>query len=525
MGFLSRTPRAWRWIVGGIALLACVAVFGARLVDTPLRRRIESSMNASLKGYTVHIGAVRFHPLSGALDLVDWTVVQDANPTPPLAKVPRLKASVQWRSLLQGRLVADFRIEQPTLRLDPEQGAHEVNDPTPVAERGRSWQRAFEQIYPLKINEVAVVDGDMTYTPGEGLKPLQMTHVNLRAGNIRNIRSADRQYPSDLHLDAVVFDRGTLRVDGHADFLAEPHAGLQTDVALQDLPLPYLAGVLRDYVAIRKGTFSGWGALEYSPQIQRVDLQEVTISGADADYILTKANAAQSEHLRKRTLEAAKNVSNDPEIQLRATHVRMINGTIGMLDKTADPAYRVFLTDVDLTVQNFSNQQREGAGTVDIKGKFMGSGPSTVHAVFHPETKSPNFDLAVDINDTDMRAMNDLLRAKGNIDVTAGVFAFYSELKVRNNQVDGYVKPLFRDVVVYDPEQDKDKPLSQKIYQKIVGGVATLLENRNTEEVATKASVQGPIENPGTSTWEMVVRLVQNAFFKAILPGLERSQG
>ena len=190
MGVFRRLAHAWRWIVGGIVLLACAAMIAPPLLDAPLRRRIETSMNASLKGYTVHIAAVHFHPLSWALDLVDWTIVQDANPTPPLGEVPRLTASVQWRALLNGRLVADFRIERPTLHLDPEQGAHEVNHPIPVAERGRSWQRAFEQIYPLKINEIVVVDGDMTYTPGDDFKPLQMTHVNLRAGNIRTVESS-----------------------------------------------------------------------------------------------------------------------------------------------------------------------------------------------------------------------------------------------------------------------------------------------------------------------------------------------
>ena len=46
----------------------------------------------------------------------------------------------------------------------------------------------------------------------------------------------------------------------------------------------------------------------------------------------------------------------------------------------------------------------------DAKGKFMDDGPATLHAVFHPETKSPNFDLQVKIDDTPLRSLNDLLR-------------------------------------------------------------------------------------------------------------------
>ena len=520
----SRMPRWLLWVLGTLAtIVAVLTIVFMFFVDEPLRQRIEANMNAQLKGYTVRIGRAHLDPLGLAVVLKDWSIIEDANPKPPLGEVPKLRASVQWLALLHGRLVADFRIDNPTLHLDEKQGEHEVKNPTPVKQRG--WQEAFEQIYPLKINEIKVNEGDITYAPGTPFKPLHMTHVNVIADNIRNVHSRDREYPSTLHVDAFVFDHGTLRIDGHADFLAEPYAGLQTDVALTDLPLDYLTGVIKDYGAIRKGTFSGYGAIEYAPKIKRVDLQDITITGADADYILTRENQAQQEQIRQQTVRAAKETSNDPGVQLRAKRVRMTRGALAMLDKTANPNYRVFLTDVDLTVQNFSNQKNEGYGTADASGRFMGSGPATLHAVFHPETKSPNFDVAVRVEDTDLTTMNDLLRAKGNFDVTAGKFAFYSELGVKNNNVTGYVKPLFHDVKVYDRNQDREKPLLHQVYEGVVGGVAKLLENPRTEEVATKASVSGPIENPNASTWQIVVRLVQNAFFKAILPGLERSQG
>ena len=53
-----------------------------------------------------------------------------------------------------------------------------------------------------------------------------------------------------------------------------------------------------------------------------------------------------------------------------------------------------------------------------------------------------------------------------------------------------------------------------------MGGVASLLENRR-EEVATKADISGPVENPNSSTWQVIGRLIENAFFRAILPGFD----
>ena len=84
------------------------------------------------------------------------------------------------------------------------------------------------------------------------------------------------------------------------------------------------------------------------------------------------------------------------------------------------------------------------------------------------------------------------------------------------------MKPLFRDMNVYDERQDREKSVFRKLYEGLVGGIAGLLQNRPREEVATQTSISGDIESPQTSTWETMLRLIENAFFKAILPGFER---
>jgi hypothetical protein len=75
---------------------------------------------------------------------------------------------------------------------------------------------------------------------------------------------------------------------------------------------------------------------------------------------------------------------------------------------------------------------------------------------------------------------------------------------------------------VYDARQDKEKSAFHKLYEGLIGGVAKLLQNRPREEVATKVKISGSVDNPKTSTWQTVMNLIQNAFFKAILPGFER---
>jgi hypothetical protein len=121
-----------------------------------------------------------------------------------------------------------------------------------------------------------------------------------------------------------------------------------------------------------------------------------------------------------------------------------------------------------------------------------------------------------------MRLMNDLFRAHGNFDVVRGLFSFYSEIMVRNGIIKGYMKPLFKDVNVYDNRQDKEKGIFRKLYEGVIGGISWLLQNTPRDEVATQITISGKLSNPETSTWETIIGLIQNAFFKAILPGFER---
>ncbi len=175
-----------------------------------------------------------------------------------------------------------------------------------------------------------------------------------------------------------------------------------------------------------------------------------------------------------------------------------------------------------LQLENFTNQRTEGQMTATLDGRFMASGPTKVTAHFRPEIDGPDFDIRVAIENTDLRTMNDMLRAHGKFDVVAGVFSFYSELAVKNAQIRGWVKPLFKDMQAYDPAQDRDKSAMKKLYEKVITGVAKVMKNVPRKEVATQIDISGPLDNPQTSTFQAIIKLIQNAFIKAILPGFDR---
>ena len=130
--------------------------------------------------------------------------------------------------------------------------------------------------------------------------------------------------------------------------------------------------------------------------------------------------------------------------------------------------------------------------------------------------------MNVAILNTDMRALNPLLRAHGRFDVAQGQFTVYAQLGVKDRRIAGYVKPMFSDLKVYDSNKDKTKGLLQQAKEMAIGAAAHVFKNSQTKKVATQVDLSGTLKDPNVSNWQTFVEIVRNAFIKAILPGFDR---
>jgi hypothetical protein len=514
-------PR-WMWWTGlAVGLLVLVTVIAALFIDEPARRYMERKINSRLTGYTVAVPKLHVHPWTVSLELVDATLRQDANPDPPVALFRSLRASLHWNALIHGKIVATITFDRPALYVNLKHLQAEVASDVPLKDRG--WQDALEAVaLDLKIDKLQVRNGELTYVDAGPFKPLRLTRINANANNIRNIKSKDREYPSDLHLEAVVFDSGKLWLDGHADFLAEPHTGIQAALKLEQIELDYFKPVTNRYnLSVSKGTLSLAGDIEYAPTITKLALDRVAIQGVHLEYI-HKPGTAQAEQVRKdQTVKAAKQVADQPDIELRINRVEVTKSTFALVNRAASPEYRVDLTDADLVVENLSNQRIEGASVARLKGRFMGSGETQATLTLRPRKGGYDTQLSARVENADMVRMNNLVHNYGGFEVAAGEMSVYTELQVTNDIVTGYVKPLFRDVKVATPEGEPKPTLGRRLYQGAVGLAAKILKNHPRREVATVVTISGRADQPVYNMWGAVGHLLQNAFIKAILPGFD----
>src|SRR5947208_15901228 len=106
------------WGSGILAVILIVIFVLAYLIDEPLRRKVERDMNARLKGYTVRLEKLDFHPIGLSLDLEKLWIYQTPHADPPIAYIPNIHDRVHWKALLFGRLVGDFQIDYHNIHID-----------------------------------------------------------------------------------------------------------------------------------------------------------------------------------------------------------------------------------------------------------------------------------------------------------------------------------------------------------------------------------------------------------------------
>jgi hypothetical protein len=374
------------------------------------------------------------------------------------------------------------------------------------------------------IDELRVKNGSLTYqTPSPSLlPPINLERTQIRLTSLGGPPAPRGELPSRVELDTALLGTGSLRVRGRADLAATqgPLGDLVFDVGRIELSrfdrMTRPTGLI-----IADGILSTVGRLTRDPEQTRLVVHRLGVAKPVVEYVqITPKDEQRVETATKETTEARE----QPAVRVDLEKAEVTGGTFGFSNRRGTYPYRLFLANTDVTLAGFSNERAKRDGIASIRGWFMDSGPAALDARFKGGgAGAPDFELGVQVENVELSTLNDLLQGAGGFDVSAGRFSFYSEFTVRNGRVDGYVKPFFRDMNVYDTKQDATKDVGRQLYEALVGAGATVLETFR-EPVATKVELSGPIEKPEASAWELVVGLLRNAFWRALVPGIDREE-
>ncbi len=513
------------WVTAGaiVGLGVITLLVASSLLGGPAKRYLETEARNRLPEYDITIGALKFQPFRLGVGLQDVVIRLRSHPEPPLSQIPSLQGKVRVFPLFTGQIDVQLKIDHPKLAATEQQVDAVLHSPEKkeeVEKQKVAWQDTMRQMMPIRLSLV-LADGTVTYQSGPNVEPIELHQLQVDARNVTNRPDDNEAYPSALRVNVRVSDDSNITLESHADFLAKPHPRVEGDLKIEHFSLPALRPLTGKYnIQLRHGDLDLTAHVKYAAPTTMVDVNELLVEGAKVDFVHTTQTKQKKKQQVKKAAEKANDVHTEPSVVVIVSNGKILHSDVGFINKSTSPDYRVFLSDLDLEMHNFSNRPEDGMGTVKLTGSFMGSGPTKVEGAFRPEKPNPDFKVQVRIVKTPVERLNKVLEAHGHIAASQGTFAFFSDMTVKNNRIEGYVKPFLKDVQVYDPEQDQDTA-TRKIFETVVNGVLDLFKNTPTGQVATKTDVSGPVENPHTSTWQILEKLVQNAFFKAILPGFE----
>lgn len=201
------------------------------------------------------------------------------------------------------------------------------------------------------------------------------------------------------------------------------------------------------------------------------------------------------------------------------------NGSIHFRAFQKDPPVDLYLSHVEASIDDLTNihdQITPLIATVKAKALAMDQGDFEFQMKLDPFSYRPTFQLALRLVGLDVTKTNSLMRAYGAFDAERGYFDLVVELDAREGQLEGYVKPLFRNLKVLSLKKDvaEDNVLGL-FWEALVGTATGLLKNQPRDQFGTVIPLRGNLTNPSTSILNVVGNVLRNAFIRAYLPKLQ----
>ncbi len=209
------------------------------------------------------------------------------------------------------------------------------------------------------------------------------------------------------------------------------------------------------------------------------------------------------------------------------THLEITDGLLRYVDTTRQPQVNVFVTHMRATATGLRNrpgEQHSGEfpAEITIEGDSLGAGKLNLYLAAEPLADEPHFHLSMKLDQVNLPALNESLRAYANVDVGRGTFRLVGEMAGRDGGFQGYVKPFFEDLDFHNLE-DKDKGIGSQIWEHIVAGLAWLVKNKPRDQVATRIPFEGKFGDAKLGLFATITNLFRHGFIRAFNPTVEGS--
>jgi hypothetical protein len=205
----------------------------------------------------------------------------------------------------------------------------------------------------------------------------------------------------------------------------------------------------------------------------------------------------------------------------------LVNGSVHFRAPDAQPPVDVYIHSLNATVSNLRNIQDEIdplLAKISATGQVMGHAPFELDVQFDPFSYYPTFALAMRVVGLRVRELNDLAKAYGGVDFEAGYFDMVLAADCTEGRLEGYVKPLFRNLKVLDiPKDMTEDNVLEFFWEAIVGVTTNVLQNQPRDQFGTRIPFTGTLQSPEPDLVVSIGNVLRNAFIRAYLPRLDHA--
>ena len=275
-----------------------------------------------------------------------------------------------------------------------------------------------------------------------------------------------------------------------------------------DIPVPFFAA--------RKVDFS----VEWREIFHRALVGEIHVYGCGLNFVKAETKEQSQTSIDKSWLDVVKDL-----FPFRINKFEIHDGGVWFHDIGTKPKVDAYLTNLVAVCTNLYNTRRfatELPADFRASGTTLGGGELDIHVKLDPLADSPRFDLELALESVNLVALNDFLEAYGKFNVKRGTFEVFTEIAGSEGRFDGYVKPFFQDLDVFELKEDSENPL-KLVWQAIVAGAVKIFKNHPQDQVATKIPVSGSFEKTDVAVWTTVVNVLRNAFVEAFRANIDES--
>jgi hypothetical protein len=204
-----------------LPLTIIILLIAFRLYLPTLVKNYVNKTLADIPGYYGQVEDIDISLWRGAYTINElYLNKKTAETQTPFLNFPKTDISVEWRSLLKGKIVSEIEMNNPEVIYVFEDQEKTPTEGEPDTE---DWTKALTDIVPLDINNFQVYNGKLAFVQlqADPNIDLYINDLRLNAKNLRNVEQTERVLPSPITATGTSIGNGKLKLDGSMNLIKE----------------------------------------------------------------------------------------------------------------------------------------------------------------------------------------------------------------------------------------------------------------------------------------------------------------